>query len=109
MRSSIRELKQSQLDRLVATLADFYRTAQRVFTVPAVQMAEWRRSLTTNNRILLEPRLGLPSALIRRVDRIQRSFLTHCPDLLAERVRGRRILDGAWRFASRTYLAHGRD
>jgi aminoglycoside phosphotransferase family enzyme len=87
-------VEQSQLDRLVSTLAEFYRTAQRVFTVPAVQMAEWRRSLTFNNRILLEPRLGLPSSLIRRIDAIQRSFLARCPDLLAERARGRRILDG---------------
>jgi aminoglycoside phosphotransferase family enzyme len=75
-------VEQSQLDRLVSTLAEFYRTAQRVFTVPAVQMAEWRRSLTFNNRILLEPRLGLPSSLIRRIDAIQRSFLARCPDLL---------------------------
>ena len=86
-------VEQSQLDRLVSTLADFYRTAQRVFTGPGVRMAEWRRSITFNNRTLLEPRLGLPSPLIRRVDAIQRSFLAHCPDLLAERARGRRILD----------------
>jgi aminoglycoside phosphotransferase family enzyme len=84
----------SQLDRLVTALVDFYRRAQPIFTTPAVQLAEWRRSLINNSRTLLDPRLGLPSPLVRRLDHIQSSFLTHCADLLVDRVRRRRIVDG---------------
>ncbi len=83
-----------QLDRLVSTLVGFYRRTQRVFIPPAVQIREWQRSLNENSRILLNARLGLSSATVRRVDHAQRAFLTHCARTLEERVRKRRILDG---------------
>lgn len=83
-----------QLDRLLATLAAFYRRASAVFTAPATHMVHWHRSLADNRRVLLDPRLGLPAGLVRRIDRAQRRFLAERPGLIAGRVRHRHIVDG---------------
>ena len=83
-----------QLDRVVATLVAFYRRARAVFVSPESYLANWQRSLAYNKRILLDPRLALPSGLIRRIDAAQRGFLRTRGDLIAERVRGRHIVDG---------------
>jgi aminoglycoside phosphotransferase family enzyme len=82
------------LDRLVATLAEFYRRATPTFVSPALHLAEWHRSLTFNRRVLLDARFGLPQGLVRRVDRAQRRFLARHGKLLSDRVRGRHIVDG---------------
>lgn len=87
-------LEAAQLHRLVRTLVQFYRRGRRVLTSAGVELVEWRKSLANNRRILLNPRLGLPTALVRRIDRIQSSFLSQCGDMIAERVRRRRIFDG---------------
>jgi aminoglycoside phosphotransferase family enzyme len=83
-----------QLDRLMATLAVFYRHANAVFVSPEAHLANWRSSLAYNRRVLLDPRLGLPAGLVRRVDCAQRRFLTTKSELIINRVRGRRIVDG---------------
>lgn len=83
-----------QLDRLVAALSDFYRRASPVFRSAQVHLAEWRRSLAYNRRVLLDSCLGMPAGLVRRVDRAQRRFLARRADLLAARVRHRKIVDG---------------
>lgn len=82
------------LDRVVATLTAFYRHAGSVFMTPALHLAEWRRNLGDNRRVLRDPRLGLPSGLVRRIDSTQRRFLEAKPDLFAARVRGHCIVDG---------------
>jgi aminoglycoside phosphotransferase family enzyme len=87
-------LEQAQLDRLVATLVRFYRRARPAFISLGSYLSEWSRNLTANRRVLLDPRLGLPPALIRRIDRIQCRFLAECRANLAMRVRRRRIVDG---------------
>jgi aminoglycoside phosphotransferase family enzyme len=87
-------LETSRLDRLVTTLVRFYRQARPIFVSPGFHLAEWSRNLTVNRRVLLELWFGLPSGLIRRVDRIQRSFVAECGDMLAARVRRHRIVDG---------------
>jgi aminoglycoside phosphotransferase family enzyme len=86
-------LETSQLDRLAATLARFYRHARPVLISSGPHLCEWSR-LTANRCVLLDPRFGLPSALIRRIDRLQRRFLAECGTMLAARVRRRRIVDG---------------
>jgi len=83
-----------QLDRLVATLAQFYRRAVPVFLSPAVLLADWARSLAYNRRVLLDPRLGVAAGLVQWLDQAQRRFLARRAGLLAARVRGRRIVDG---------------
>ena len=83
-----------QLDRLITTLVQFYRRAGRVFLSPAVHLRDWQQSLSDNRRVLLDPRLGLLSGLVRRVASVQRRFLFHQSKVLAERVRDRRIIDG---------------
>lgn len=82
------------IDRLVSVLSEFYRHARRVTTSGAVELAEWQRSLAYNRRILLEPRLGLPSNLVRRVSRAEQMYLARCSDQILRRVRGHRIVDG---------------
>ena len=78
-----------QVDRLVATLVQFYRRATPVFISPERHLAAWHASLLFNRRILLDPRFGLPAGLIGRIDRAQWRFLVIRRSLLADRVRGR--------------------
>jgi aminoglycoside phosphotransferase family enzyme len=89
-----RRLHRWQLDRLVEILLQFYRHAKPVFIAPAVHVAELLRGLAYNRRILLDPRLGIPPGSVRRVDAIQRRFVSERAGLLAERVRRRYIVDG---------------
>jgi aminoglycoside phosphotransferase family enzyme len=83
-----------QLDRVMSALVHFYRRARAVFVAPAVQLAQWRRSLDYNRRVLLDPRFALPAGLVRRVDAAQRRFLARRARLLEARVRGRHVVDG---------------
>jgi aminoglycoside phosphotransferase family enzyme len=83
-----------QLDRVVATLVDFYRRAQAVFVSPAVHLAQWRRNLAYNKRVLLDPRFGLPAGLIERIDAALRGFFRRRARLIEARVNGRHIVDG---------------
>ncbi len=89
-----RRLHRWQLDRLVEVLVRFYRRAKPVFIAPAAHVAELWRGLAYNRRVLLEPCLGLPSGSVRRIDMIQRRFVTERRGLFAERVRRRWIVDG---------------
>jgi aminoglycoside phosphotransferase family enzyme len=82
-----------QLDRLAATLVEFYRHARRVFLRPEIHLKDWRDALAYNRRVLLDPRLGLPAGLVRRIDAVQRRFLARRGDVLAHRVRRRSIVD----------------
>jgi uncharacterized protein len=87
-------LKTSQLDRLAAKLVHFYRHARPVLISSGPHLCDWSRSLTANRHVLSDPRFGLPSTLIGRIDRAQRRFLAKCSGMLAARVRRRRIVDG---------------
>src|SRR6516225_3021226 len=89
-----RRVKPWQLDRLITTLVQFYRRAGRVFLSPAVHLRDWHQSLSDNLRLLLDPRFGLPSGLVRRVASVQRRFLCRQGKALAARVRHRSIVDG---------------
>ncbi len=89
-----KRLHRWHLDRLAAVLIQFYRRASAAFVSPAVQAAEWRRSLAYNRRILLDPRFPLPSGSIRYIDAMQRRFLAARAAELAERVKARHIVDG---------------
>ncbi len=79
---------------MVATLVAFYRRAHAVFVSPESYLAGWQRALAYNKRVLLDPRLALPAGLIRRIDAAQRGFLKARGRLIADRVRGRQIVDG---------------
>jgi aminoglycoside phosphotransferase family enzyme len=72
----------------------FYRRADRILLPVAVQLRDWQESLSANQRILLDVRLGLPAGLIRRVAAVQRRFLSRRGNLLVARVRNRCIVDG---------------
>jgi aminoglycoside phosphotransferase family enzyme len=87
-------LARPQLDRLAATLVRFYRQARPVLISAGAHLSEWSKSLTENRRILRDPRFGLPAALIRRVDLIQRRFVAEHRGMLEARVRRHCIVDG---------------
>jgi uncharacterized protein len=89
-----RTLASRQLDRLIATLVAFYQRAGAVFTSVEQHLADWRHSLDYNKRVLLDPRLGMPAGLVRKVDGVQRRFLAEKTALIAARVNRRHIVDG---------------
>jgi aminoglycoside phosphotransferase family enzyme len=84
----------AQLDRLTELLARFYRRAERVMVSPDTHLAEWRRSLDYNRKILMDRRVGVAAGLVRTIDRIQRRFLAERRALLVDRVLSRQIVDG---------------
>jgi len=83
-----------QLDRVVATLVGFYRHAGAVLISPAAYISEFQRSLVYDRGLLLDPRFRLPAGMVRHIEWTQRRFLSERGDLLAQRVRGRHIVDG---------------
>jgi len=83
-----------QLDRVIAALVAFYRHAGTVLISPAAYISEFRWSLTYDRRVLLDPRFQLPVGIVRRIECAQRRFLSERGNLLAQRVRGRHIIDG---------------
>ena len=89
-----RRLEPWHLDRLAATLVQFYRRASAVFISPAKYWMQFWQSLAYNRHVLLDPRFELPPGSIWSVDAAQRRFLTERRALLAGRVRARHIVDG---------------
>jgi aminoglycoside phosphotransferase family enzyme len=89
-----RTIKAAQIDGIVATLVAFYRHATPVLISPEILLRHWRDSLDFNRRVLLDPRLGLPAGLVRKVDGAQRRFLASHARAIRERVHGRHIVDG---------------
>jgi uncharacterized protein len=83
-----------QLDRLAATLLQFYRRAIPVALEPVRYLSDWHRALAYNRRVLLDPRLGCPAGLVRHVDAVLRKFLSRRSGLLEARVLAQRIIDG---------------
>ena len=88
------QLTLPHLDRLVDTLAAFYRSGSPMLLSAAAYLAEWWRSLAFNKRILLDARFNIPAGLVRRVDLAQRRFLRQRAHLIKARLRHRRIVDG---------------
>jgi aminoglycoside phosphotransferase family enzyme len=82
-----------ELNRLAATLAQFYRRARPVAISPSAHLAEWAKNLAYNRKILLDPRFDLPHGLVRRLDGVLRRFVRIERARLVARVRRRRILD----------------
>lgn len=87
-------LELRQLDPLLSTLARFHRHARKVSVSPQAHVANWHQNLADNRRYLIDPRLGLPIELVRRVDRIQCRFLDQRAGSIAARARRRCIVDG---------------
>jgi uncharacterized protein len=82
-----------QLNRIASRLANFYRHARPVHVAPAVHLAQWRRAIADDRRVLLRAGLDLPRSAIRRTDRVLRHFLVRHRGLIVGRVRAKRIVD----------------
>jgi aminoglycoside phosphotransferase family enzyme len=78
---------------LADLLARFYRHAPAVRRSPATHLAKWRALLGETHRVLLDPRLGLPSGLVRNVLAIQDRFLRTRATMLARRCVDARIIE----------------
>jgi uncharacterized protein len=89
-----RHLERPQLQRLIATLVRFYHHAEPVMISPEVHVAEWSKNLASNRTVLLDRRLGLPTGLVRKIDRVLSRFLAERREALADRARRHRIVDG---------------
>ncbi len=87
-------LKRPQLDDLTGVLARFYRTAAPVTLSPTAHLVDFDRNIAFNKRVLLDPRFNLPAGLVRRIDAAQRRFLARRGDVIAMRLRHRRIVEG---------------
>lgn len=87
-------LKRTQLDRLATILAAFYAHARPRPISTATYLAEWRRRITENRHILSKSNFSLDFAILARIDRAQRRFVTEHPHLLTARMKKRRIVDG---------------
>ncbi len=88
------EVGEHEIERVAATLGEFYRRARPVFIAPATHLAEWRAHIAKNRRELSDPRFDLDPGLLFRIDRAQRRFVSERGFLLAERARRGRIVDG---------------
>lgn len=83
------------IEHLITTLSAFYRYAARVHITPRSHLAEWHRSLRDNRAMFLHAGLAPEmTGIVRRIDKAQRGFLRLKADLLAARVRARKIVDG---------------
>jgi aminoglycoside phosphotransferase family enzyme len=82
------------VDRVARLLVRFYRTAARTYLSPAVHLREWQRNVALNHACLQNPQFRLPIGQIWRIDRALRRFLARHGEMLAARVRARRIVDG---------------
>jgi aminoglycoside phosphotransferase family enzyme len=89
-----RRLGAPQLDALAEVLARFYRRAAPVTLSPTAHLIDIARDIAFNKRVLLDPRFNLPAGLIRRIDAAQRRFLARHGEVIAMRMRHRRIVDG---------------
>jgi aminoglycoside phosphotransferase family enzyme len=87
-------LDRRRLDRLSSVLASFYAHARPRPAGTANHLAEWRRRIAENRRVLSNHELALDFVVLARIDRAQRRFLRECSHFFAERLRKRRIVDG---------------
>jgi aminoglycoside phosphotransferase family enzyme len=85
--ATIREgrLAPRDLDRLAKALADFYRHARHVPGVPVQHIREWKRTVASSWRALLDPALCLPGGAIQRVGHRLTRFVAEHLNLLMQR------------------------
>lgn len=87
------EISIPEIDGVARLMSAFYRRARRAWRSPALQLADYRRAVEENAKILLRPELQLPSGPVRYILAAQRRFLTRHADLLEDRVRSGRLVD----------------
>ena len=87
-------LRQIDVDRLSAFLADYYFRTPPLVVQPDEYRAEIEHHVRANRAELLTPEHDLPASLVRRVHTAQLLFLTSSPDVLSGRVCDGRIIDG---------------
>jgi aminoglycoside phosphotransferase family enzyme len=87
-------LRRAALDRLAAILVSFYTRARPSLVDPASFLADWRRKIANNRRVLSDRALKLDFGVLARIDRAQRRFLDASAEFLIDRIAPRKIVDG---------------
>lgn len=85
-------VKNADLARVIAVLAEFYARARRVSGGPAAYLARLRRRVGVNQRVLGARAFGLDPVRVREVTRAQLACIAALGDLLRERAA--RVVDG---------------
>lgn len=80
--------------RIARRLADFYRNEPAIILEARSCLAVFLHEVARNRRELLSAEYGLPAARVRRICDAHRAFLRSCPQLIEERVRGLRMVEG---------------
>lgn len=88
------ELKPADIDRLAQLLADFYQSLVPLSLSPEEYRQSYTQRVRANRQELLAAGHHLPRHIVQRVHAFQLQLLALRPDLLDERVRGGRIVDG---------------
>lgn len=91
---SERRAMSSHFDAVARTLARFYKHAQRQSVSPAQCLARWRRNIAANRDVLFSPRFALPVHTLRRVDLVQRLYLSERGNDIMRRALDGRIVEG---------------
>jgi aminoglycoside phosphotransferase family enzyme len=79
---------------LSSTLIEFYRKANAVALNPEPYLRRWKSSLQQNLAVLLQPQFQLPAGPIRHIDAVLHALLFRHNEILLDRLRGRRIVNG---------------
>jgi aminoglycoside phosphotransferase family enzyme/predicted kinase len=88
------ELKPADIDRLARLLADFYQSLAPVRLSPEEYRQSYTDRVRGNRQELLAAGHHLPRQIVQRVHAFQLQLVLLRPDLLDERVRSGRIVDG---------------
>lgn len=88
-----RRARPAQVERLSAILSGFYSHAARILVDPDAYIMSLRKAAVTDWKVLLNDRFGLPYGQIVRLAALQRQFLDQRAPLIANRIRGRHLVD----------------
>jgi len=87
-------LQKGDVERLAARLAQFYQSLPPIMLKTEDYRQAIQNHVNANEQALLDPAVRLPVPLTRRVHIAQRLFLRTAPDMLDNRVRDGRIVNG---------------
>ena len=87
-------VEEADVKRAAERLATFYDAAEPVAVEPVPYRSRIEQNVDTTTRALLQSAYGLPRPAIRSVSEAQAAFLRREADLLQQRVRRNRIIEG---------------
>ena len=89
-----RILEPVELRAVAEILARFYRESTALATDAEEYRRQYEHKVRINHEALADPAYGLPATLVEAAYRVQRNFLKRAPELLEQRARNGRIVEG---------------